>query len=94
MPPRILHLEQLAAASGRQVAAAQATNAALRAELAEAGQRREELELRVAHVLREVAVLEAEVEAACGEAGRLVGAARRPAQVSWTLSVMFALFIW
>ena len=80
---RIRHLEQLAAARGLKVAAAQHTNAALRAELAEACQRREDLELRVAHVLREVAVLEAQVAAASGEVGRPVGAARRsPAQVS------------
>jgi len=84
---RILHLEQLAADGGRQEASLQASNAALRAELAEAGQRREELELRVAHIRREIAVLEAQLTAVCGEAARLVGGGKTPASQAECLEV-------
>ena len=80
---RIRHLEQLAADGGRQEADLQASNTALRAELAEASQRREELEQRAVHILREVAVLEAPLAAASGEVARLGGGGRtRDSQVS------------
>jgi len=59
---RILYLEQQASL--------QASNAALRAELADAGQRREELKLRVAHIRREIDELEEHRTAVCGEAAR------------------------
>ena len=70
-------------ASERLEADLQASNTALRAELAEASQRREELEQRVVHILREVAVLEAQLAAASGEVARLRGGGRtQDSQVS------------
>ena len=75
--------ERLEALRRQLEADLQASNTALRAELAEASQRREELEQRVVHILREVAVLEAPLAAASGEVARLGGGGRtRDSQVS------------
>ena len=75
--------ERLEALRRQLEADLQASNTALRAELAEASQRREELEQRVVHILREVAVLEAQLAAASGEVARLRGGGRtQDSQVS------------